>query len=273
MSMFLGKRVGNLSIFSILFFSQLYSFVASNQQLEDGLLRLQHAYPDHIKAISLDSIIWHDGTSMPLEYSEAKSDSERLNNSTLADQLTQPVYVPGILHESPMTDPGRIRCEPFFRKMYGNDPIEVEKNLTMVSWMPTIFGSQAKLLPVTKIHGIDKKIEQISQELEVLVLQHAEYIPFLCTIGGTYCWRNIANTDRLSCHSFGMTIDINAHMAEYWQWDLRAMQRTISEDEDIIYRNSVPWEIVEVFEKYGFIWGGKWYHYDTMHFEYRPELM
>jgi D-alanyl-D-alanine carboxypeptidase len=24
---------------------------------------------------------------------------------------------------------------------------------------------------------------------------------------------------------------------------------------------------------YGFIWGGKWYHYDTMHFEYRPELM
>ncbi|MEJ2663631.1 MAG: M15 family metallopeptidase, partial [Spirochaetia bacterium] len=27
------------------------------------------------------------------------------------------------------------------------------------------------------------------------------------------------------------------------------------------------------FEKYGFIWGGKWYHYDTMHFEYRPELL
>jgi hypothetical protein len=28
-----------------------------------------------------------------------------------------------------------------------------------------------------------------------------------------------------------------------------------------------------VFEKHGFIWGGKWYHYDTMHFEYRPELL
>ena len=32
-------------------------------------------------------------------------------------------------------------------------------------------------------------------------------------------------------------------------------------------------EVVEIFEKYGFIWGGKWYHYDTMHFEYRPELL
>ena len=34
-----------------------------------------------------------------------------------------------------------------------------------------------------------------------------------------------------------------------------------------------PIHIVEIFEQYGFIWGGKWYHYDTMHFEYRPELL
>jgi hypothetical protein len=34
----------------------------------------------------------------------------------------------------------------------------------------------------------------------------------------------------------------------------------------------MPQEIVDIFERHGFIWGGKWYHYDTMHFEYRPEL-
>jgi hypothetical protein len=32
-------------------------------------------------------------------------------------------------------------------------------------------------------------------------------------------------------------------------------------------------EIVDIFERHGFIWGGKWYHFDTMHFEYRPELL
>ena len=32
-------------------------------------------------------------------------------------------------------------------------------------------------------------------------------------------------------------------------------------------------EIARIFERHGFIWGGKWYHYDTMHFEYRPELL
>ena len=39
------------------------------------------------------------------------------------------------------------------------------------------------------------------------------------------------------------------------------------------YRNRFPLEVVEVFERHGFIWGGKWAHFDTMHFEYRPELL
>jgi hypothetical protein len=41
----------------------------------------------------------------------------------------------------------------------------------------------------------------------------------------------------------------------------------------IVYKNRIPLELVAIFEKHGFIWGGKWYHYDTMHFEYRPELL
>ena len=38
------------------------------------------------------------------------------------------------------------------------------------------------------------------------------------------------------------------------------------------WRNRFPQAIVDAFEAEGFIWGGRWYHYDTMHFEYRPEL-
>lgn len=41
---------------------------------------------------------------------------------------------------------------------------------------------------------------------------------------------------------------------------------------EIAYANRIPLEIVGVFEKYGFVWGGRWYHFDTMHFEYRPEI-
>ncbi len=30
---------------------------------------------------------------------------------------------------------------------------------------------------------------------------------------------------------------------------------------------------IDIFERHGFIWGGRWYHFDTMRFEYRPELL
>lgn len=38
------------------------------------------------------------------------------------------------------------------------------------------------------------------------------------------------------------------------------------------YINTFEMKIVEIFERHGFIWGGRWYHFDTMHFEYRPEM-
>ncbi|MCL2502584.1 MAG: M15 family metallopeptidase, partial [Bacteroidales bacterium] len=74
---------------------------------------------------------------------------------------------------------------------------------------------------------------------------------------------------QLSAHSFGIAIDINAAHLDYWLQDYG----TRDEYTPIVYRNRLPIEIVDIFEQHGFIWGGKWYHYDTMHFEYRPELL
>ncbi len=76
----------------------------------------------------------------------------------------------------------------------------------------------------------------------------------------------IAGTDRPSVHGDGIAIDINVAWSDYW----RNHQPVGGK---YPYKNRIPWEIVEIFEKHGFIWGGKWYHYDTMHFEYRPELL
>ena len=67
-------------------------------------------------------------------------------------------------------------------------------------------------------------------------------------------------------YGFGIAIDIAAAHSHYW---LRAKPGAGGH---IAYKNEIPWEIVRIFEAHGFIWGGKWYHYDTMHFEYRPEL-
>ncbi|WP_456734214.1 M15 family metallopeptidase [Bradyrhizobium sp. USDA 3364] len=64
-------------------------------------------------------------------------------------------------------------------------------------------------------------------------------------------------------------IDFNLKVSDYW---LRAGKRE-GKGKTIPYRNRMPREIVDIFERHGFIWGGKWYHHDPMHFEYRPELL
>ena len=73
----------------------------------------------------------------------------------------------------------------------------------------------------------------------------------------------------MSAHSYGIAVDINIKWSDYWLWS----NRGVSETDTISYKNRIPLKIVEIFEDYGFIWGGRWYHYDTMHFEYRPELL
>jgi len=71
----------------------------------------------------------------------------------------------------------------------------------------------------------------------------------------------------MSMHAYAAAIDINTRHTTYWQW--------VKPGPDGTYRwsNEIPREIIAIFEKHGFIWGGRWYHFDTMHFEYRPELL
>ena len=73
----------------------------------------------------------------------------------------------------------------------------------------------------------------------------------------------------MSTHAFGIAIDIGVSESNYWRLDYPEAD----ENDTIAYRNTFPLELVEVFERHGFIWGGRWYHYDTMHFEYRPEIL
>ncbi len=71
----------------------------------------------------------------------------------------------------------------------------------------------------------------------------------------------IAGTNRISTHSYAIAIDINTGVSDYWRWSKKG------------YRNQIPEVVIRAFERQGFIWGGKWKHFDTMHFEYRPELL
>lgn len=226
-----------------------------------GLQALLRAYPENLCEARADVLLWCDGTEMPWDDGRpGKSPEELLDQADLEDQFRQP-YPAGPGYSSPGSDPGRIRHEPFFRKMYGTDRQGVEKNLVPVEWP---FGKGTTVLRVTRVNGVDRKLREVIRDLSALPAPVRE---ILAEPAETFNWRPIAATARLSLHSFGIGIDIGGKHSDYWLWDARRENGRFS------WRNRIPWEIVEAFERHGFIWGGKWHHYDTMHFEYRPELL
>ncbi|MDD5052193.1 MAG: M15 family metallopeptidase [Sulfuricurvum sp.] len=220
------------------------------------------AYPNLVLSADETTLVLKDGTKLPYHTTTPKvSWEDKINNTDLAGQLSQKYDAGG--YESPppyLFDPGRLRYQPFFQAIYGKDQKSIEANLVPVIW-PTLKGSKKILF--TRIDGVDKKLYAIGQEIAHLPKSERIWAEG----ADTYCFRVIQDTNRLSMHSFGIAIDLAPTKTQYWK------DEAPSETAHIGYKNTMPLSIVRIFEKHGFIWGGRWYHYDTMHFEYRPELL
>lgn len=91
-----------------------------------------------------------------------------------------------------------------------------------------------------------------------------------------YHWREIAGTERRSYHGYGTAVDIIPRSYEgrfaYWRWAFDAgIEEWWSIPDERIW--PVPQAFVDAMESEGFVWGGKWLWFDTVHFEYRPEVL
>ena len=230
----------------------------------DAAGQLISAYPDFLIRRDDNQLVFRDGTSLPIDDGiQAKPFDRLLEAPDIKDQFVLP-YVPGAPEAEPDVneDPGRIRYDPLFRKMYGDcRKGGVAGSLVPVPWLPRHHGGQVM---ATSINGVAAQLKRVSDDLDGLP---DKFMAYLIPTAGIFNCRMIAGTDRASMHAYGAAIDINTRHAHYW--------RNAKADAagHIVYRNEIPFEIVDIFERHGFIWGGKWYHYDTMHFEYRPELL
>ncbi|MEO8651160.1 MAG: M15 family metallopeptidase [Hyphomicrobiaceae bacterium] len=225
--------------------------------------RLLDAYPQFLERRDGNALVWRDGKRMTIDDGQGpKTPVARLDAPDLKDMLTTAYSLGETPPPAVDSDPGRARNNVFFRAMYGDcEKGGVSANLVPVVWLPKKWG---KKLQVTRINGVAERLAAVSAELDQLP---ARFDTYLFPPAGTYNCRPIAGTSRLSPHGLGIAIDIATRHTDYWHWNKPGS------DGRYPYRNRIPTEIVAIFEKYGFIWGGKWYHYDTMHFEYRPELL
>jgi hypothetical protein len=102
----------------------------------------------------------------------------------------------------------------------------------------------------------------------------AAFFAGLSEIDG-FNYRDVAGTLTRSYHGYGLAVDLipksYAGRAPYWRWVMDADPRWWATP--YARRWSIPLQVVSAFERHGFVWGGKWLFFDTMHFEYRPEIL
>lgn len=121
-------------------------------------------------------------------------------------------------------------------------------------------------------------LRQVENETQLLANQDKEVRAFINDISRVegYNWREITDRSSRSFHSYGIAIDIlPKNWREkniYWAW------RRDKDPENWMLlplerRWMPPAAVIHIFEKHGFIWGGKWMVWDNMHFEYHPELL
>ena len=262
----LGVKVSRILSVLLLFGSAWAtpSRAETAERIAEAGRRLVAAYPEYLAASDGTLLVWKDGTRMPLDDGAGeKAHAAWLEQPDVEDMLAQR-YPAGSDAQPPGgdVDPGRARNKAFFDKMYGDCQAgEAAANLAPVAWLARRGG---KPLRVTRINGVAEKVAAISAELDKLPRSFDRYL--VPAAGGFVC-RTIAGTERTSAHGYGIAVDIATRHAHYWRWAKGGASGKPQ------WRNAIPMEIVRIFEKHGFIWGGRWYHYDTMHFEYRPELI
>ncbi|MGE0630621.1 MAG: M15 family metallopeptidase [Hyphomicrobiaceae bacterium] len=225
---------------------------------------LLSAYPGFLNRIEGGQLVWKDGTRMPLDDGQGRKSLERMLDKPDIEDMFSMAYPKGRAGTPPAPgrDPGRVRYAPLFDKMYGNcREGRAAAKLITVDWLPSHGGGKLKF---TAVNGAAGQLRKVSAALDRLP---GRFAGFLTPSAGTYNCRPIAGTARTSAHGWGIAIDINPKRAHYWRWTKPDSRGRYP------WRNAIPAEIVDVFEQHGFIWGGKWYHYDTMHFEFRPELV
>lgn len=247
---------------------------------------LAMAYPEAISEARLTPCGWivrfSDGREESYADGRQLPFGQRLDQADLASVLSQPYCFGKVDLPVPSgQEAGRLRNYDLLLRAYGSTPDEVRANLEVVDflgtavWMNRRNGAAAALRAVSREILADREARAYVARIARMRVGRIRKGPgaglYLGRCISGWNWRFVNGTRRLSAHSFGIAVDINnpyTTRPKYWLKRERrrgAWRRTAIE--------KVPWALVGIFERHGFIWGGKWHHFDTMHFEYRPEFL
>jgi hypothetical protein len=176
------------------------------------------------------------------------------------------------------------RLRELVRERRVNPPRRSEDFLSMLLQAWRRAGIEARLVtvncagfPVHVHERLREPLKRVSESLIALRAVDPDVAGFLARLREItgYNYRNVEATRSRSMHSFGLAVDLIPRSYHgkntYWLWAMNGTPDwwTIPYEK----RWMIPPAVVKAFEREGFVWGGKWLFFDTMHFEYRPDIL
>ena len=227
------------------------------------ILVLMMAYPDEIKDIEVSKdgyiyLVLNNDEKIIYDDKNEKNQYEKISNADLQDTLEIIYPLNSISAVVEGIDPGRGRDYKFLNSIYGKNQTKIEKNLSF-------FSTSCGNIMFNKNAKAGEALKKSLNEAKVLAEKDSKINNYIFPISGTYNYRVIQDTGRLSPHAYGIAIDLNRNDSDYWKW--------VDKSKGSKRIEGYPKELVKVFENNGFVWGGKWEHFDILHFEYRPEII
>lgn len=229
---------------------------------------LVRAYPDFLQdAPASNQLRARNGDAFVFDESLPPGSHQwLLDHADLKAQFEQ-AYPKGPLSAAPARDfdPGRLRSAVFFERMYGRTLAQVQEHMTSVYWAPCQCRIQ-----FSGRHGAAQALEKVGQ----MLARSAELATYVAKPLGSLNWRTIQGTQRRSMHAYGVAVDFHLPkpLHHYWQWSGCKPGAACVYPAAVLADTRLK-DVVKIFEDHGFIWGGKWHHFDTVHFEFRPELV
>ena len=225
-------------------------------------LALELAFPG-LFVDEITGTVTVSGETFLLGQDSGRPHRQRLADPSIAEMFTHvyPLQFDLERRNTPWDDPGRARHDGLFRALYGHTENEVAASLLWVEYKGSSQGARFSA------NSRQCVAQQLQAALDAIASEGPEMDKFFAKVGGSFNWRVIAGTGRLSAHSYGIAVDFNTEFGGYWRWS--------GDKEGNVgpYKNKYPEPLVRHMERFGFIWGGKWHHFDGMHFEYRPEII
>jgi len=223
----------------------------------------------------IDSVYYAEGdvvfmmAGRPIHFQDGRMLAEdRLEAVERFDPIFYPYPLEPLVDPRPRTDPPTYSTD-YLEALFGTTETEIRRHCRSISFLGhDMFLNTLVLEP----------LREVEREIRAAAAADAEVAEWIEDLEVTYSFifRDIADSRTRSLHGFGLAVDLvpssYGGRQVYWRWS-RVLDREGWYRIPLTQRWSPPQAVIMAFEHNGFVWGGKWSHFDTIHFEYRPEII